>query len=161
MAEKITVSPSEVRGYGNIAEERHAEDYIVDGSQWNVSLEEGSDEIGGITAGACRMALHSYTLAFSVHSATAYYGDSIPFSCTLLCDGEPAIGETVRFRIAGYGPFAHVKTDSSGVASTEAVPAHSCNVLCEYHTLTDTCECHIIERIDDGGGGGDVIDEQA
>ena len=106
MVEKITISPSEVRGYGDIVSPKTTEDFT--------NYMSGLTESDGV-----------YTLVYdetgtylnlSASPTTVSYGGSVVFTAVLTQTGEPVEGETVSF-YEGETLLGSDTTDSNGEAT--------------------------------------------
>lgn len=106
MVEKITISPAEVRGYGDIVSPKTLEDFT--------NYMSGLTESDGV-----------YTLTYdetgtylnlSASPTTIQYGSSTVFTAVLTQTGEPVEGETVGF-YEGETLLGSDTTDSNGEAT--------------------------------------------
>ena len=106
MVEKITISPSEVRGYGDIVSPKTTEDFT--------NYMSGLTESDGV-----------YTLVYdetgtylnlSASPTSVSYGGSVVFTAVLTQTGEPVEGETVSF-YEGETLLGSDTTDSNGEAT--------------------------------------------
>ena len=98
MVEKITISPSEVRGYGDIVSPKTTEDFTNYRSALN--YDEGVYTLTNEPTG----------VSLTVDSASIEYGESVVLTALVIDDGVPASGETVTF----YQGETVLGTDTTG-----------------------------------------------
>ena len=106
MVQRVTVSPSEVRGYGDIVSPKNLEDF----TEYMCSVTESD---GVYTMVYDDTATY---LTLSASPTTITYGESTVLTATLTVEGEKASGETVYF-YEGETLLGSDETDSNGEAT--------------------------------------------
>ena len=134
MVQRVTVSPSEVRGYGDIVSPKTTDDFY----EYMCSVTESD--------GVYTMAYDDTAtyLTLSASPTTITYGESTVLTATLTVEGEKASGETVYF-YEGETLLGSDETDSNGVAtltkSNFSISSHSVKAVygeLESSTVTVT-----------------------
>ena len=85
MVQRVTVSPSEVRGYGDIISPKTTEDFY----EYRSVLTE--------TDGVYTLSYETKGVSLSVDSESVEYGESVVLTALVRDEGLPASGETVTF----------------------------------------------------------------
>jgi len=106
MVQRVTVSPSEVRGYGDIVSPKNLDDF----TEYMCELSE-SDGIYTMVYDDT-----ATYLTLSASPTTITYGESVVFTATLTIEGQKASGETVYF-YEGETLLGSDETDNNGVAT--------------------------------------------
>ena len=94
MVEKITVSPQEVRGYGNVVDEKELDDYLNFRCDSYKGTYEGHDVIKGVEE--LVFAMEPFISSLDLSGANVAYGNHVPLSSRLV-----RVGEDYGYCIAG------------------------------------------------------------
>ena len=114
MVEKVIISPSKVRAYGNIMMVKDSTDF----EEYNCSLTESTDTINGVlqTVFVEAYASPSVTVSISASSNTIFVGGTVTLSATVLDEEVPVEGVSVNFK-QGTTVIGSGTTNASGVAT--------------------------------------------
>ena len=146
MVEKIIVTPTSVRGYGNILSVKGLDDYTT----INSSLTAGTDTINNVEESVF-VAVYDenpVTVGFVTSEASVSVGETVLLTATVLDDGVAVEDATVSFRHNG-DVLSTGTTDANGVATYSFTPseAGAYRLLARYSTVTSTPVSVTVNRL--------------
>lgn len=145
MVEKIIVTPTSVRGMGNIISPKTDDDFTVDSQ---CTLDESTDTVNGVSVNVYTLSPPViYSLTFSQSTYTVPLGSSATVSVTLTGNGSAVNGATITFSWTdgGMGPQTDTSTTNSSGVATKTFTAQQISsienniVTATYETTTATC----------------------
>ena len=112
MVEKIIISPSKVRGLGDIVSPKTSTDFET----YNSAVTSGTDTVNGATVTVYELAPPTYNVALTRSSASVTIGGTVTLTATVTEGETPVSGGTVTFKM-GSTTLGTGTTNSSGVAT--------------------------------------------
>ena len=139
MSKKITVTPAEVRGWGNLIGEKTKEEYAV----YEATLSSASETVDSRTRTVFTVTANitSSILNLTSSSSTIDLGQSVTLSGTLLdADSSAITGATVKIYLVDSSTPVTVTTGAGGAFSTTVTP--SVGGVVSYYAVYDGDSSH-------------------
>ena len=93
MVEKITITPTEVRGLGNILSPKNSSDF----SQYISHINQTTDTINGVTTTVYELTYGTTSLLLTVTESYVASGNTVTLTATLTDGGEPVENASIKF----------------------------------------------------------------
>ena len=93
MVEKITITPTEVRGLGNILSPKNSSDF----SPYISHINQTTDTINGVTTTVYELTYGTTSLLLTVTESYVASGSSVTLTATLTDGGEPVENASIKF----------------------------------------------------------------